>query len=87
MPAALFNVTSGKRHRFRAVFGGETSTCQVQLSVESHQILVIALDGHSIIPKTVASVRLSSGKQSRLVSLSFPVPVNLIRSSASRRTS
>ncbi|KAL0272318.1 UNVERIFIED_CONTAM: hypothetical protein PYX00_005342 [Menopon gallinae] len=62
-PSATFKVVPEKRYRFRVIVGGDITGCTVRLSVEDHELLVIALDGNPIKPRTVTSVRLAPGER------------------------
>lgn len=60
-PLAMFTVTAGKRYRFRVV-NAFSSVCPVQLTIEGHNITVIATDGDPVEPVNVNSINSYSGK-------------------------
>jgi len=53
-------VESGKRFRLRLV-GGLCTICGVQISIENHDMTLIATDGTPVKPATVRSVDIFSG--------------------------
>ncbi len=62
MPTAMFKVESCKRYRFRVVSPGFT-LCPIQVSVDSHDLLVIASDGNAIQPMQVKSLVIHPGER------------------------
>ena len=67
-PFATFNVKSGFRYRFRIISPGFT-LCPIEVSVENHNLTLIASDTHSIVPMEVTSFIVHEGE--RYVSFSF----------------
>ncbi|XP_071793343.1 uncharacterized protein [Asterias amurensis] len=61
-PVEVFNVSHGFRYRFR-VISGAASFCNMQFSVVSHSLLMIASDGASFEPLAVDYFRISSGER------------------------
>lgn len=59
--AKVFNVTSGKRYRFRTVQGG--SSWALEVAVQGHQLSLIAVDGSPIQPTTAAAFRVTPGER------------------------
>lgn len=59
-PQAMFRVSSGFRYRFRMIHAG-ISHCALQFSVESHNLKVIASDGHFLEPTDVEAVMIYPG--------------------------
>lgn len=62
VPRSEFNVTSGKRYRFRLAHAGVISACAIKVTIEEHSLKIIEIDGSPIIPRDVASITLASGK-------------------------
>ena len=64
VPPFVFNVTAGKRHRFRVIYVGSEpeKNCQIRFSIDEHKFFVIGFDGKSIQPEMVTSVKLFPGK-------------------------
>nr|BBH63275.1 multicopper oxidase related protein [Nephotettix cincticeps] len=63
MGLAQFNVTSYKRHRLRVMYAVASMSCPVSVAVESHSLLVIALDGHPIQPVETLSIVIAPGER------------------------
>ena len=61
-PPAVFEVTAGKRYRFR-VISGANSMCPVHVSVEGHSMLMIASDGAPFEPREVKSFIMHSAER------------------------
>lgn len=67
VPLSTFTVIPGRRHRFRIAHAGGAGSCPINLSVEGHTLLVIALDGHAVDPEQVTSVTLVKGTFRNLI--------------------
>jgi len=67
VPLSSFNVIGGKRYRFRVAHAGGVKGCPVTLEIDKHQILLIALDGHPVVPKVVSSIVLGRGERADFV--------------------
>ncbi len=52
---AQFNVTKGQKYRFRTIAGMAARRCRVRVSVDDHNITIIATDGASTKPFTCKS--------------------------------
>ncbi len=52
---AQFNVTKGHKYRFRTIAGMATKRCQVRVSIDDHNITIIATDGALTKPFTCKS--------------------------------
>ena len=52
---AQFNVTKGQKYRFRTIAGMATKRCQVNVSIDDHNITIIATDGTLTKPFTCKS--------------------------------
>ncbi|XP_046598049.1 laccase-2 isoform X1 [Neodiprion lecontei] len=63
VPLSTFTLIPGRRHRFRVAHAGGAGSCPVNLALEGHSILVIALDGHPVSPLKVKSVTLVKGER------------------------
>ena len=59
-PRSIFHVEQGKRYRFRLINSGLTS-CPIEFSIENHNLIVIASDGHPIEPIVADSIVSYSG--------------------------
>ncbi|KAG8230257.1 hypothetical protein J437_LFUL009795 [Ladona fulva] len=66
-PMATFNVRPGLRHRFRMANAGGVAGCPVRVSIDNHQLMVIALDGNPIQAAQVKSFVLSPGERADFV--------------------
>ncbi|XP_046744679.1 laccase-2-like isoform X2 [Diprion similis] len=63
VPLSTFTLIPGQRHRFRVAHAGGAESCPVNLAIEGHSLLVIALDGHPVSPLKVKSVTLVKGER------------------------
>lgn len=61
-PLEIFQVEQGRRYRFRLVHGGH-QVCSVKMSVEGHNLTVIASDGAPVTPTEVQSMIISNGER------------------------
>ena len=59
-PRAEFYVERGFRHRFRVVHAGFLF-CPLELSIDYHDLLIIAVDGNPVVPLHVKSIILAAG--------------------------
>jgi L-ascorbate oxidase len=59
-PKAVFHVKAGKRYRFR-VIDASVGYCPLQISIENHDLTVIATDGNAVEPTKVKSIVLNAG--------------------------
>lgn len=59
-PIEVFNVNQNMTYRFRVI--GALTTCPMKLSVDSHQITVIATDGMPIQPRVASTMIINPGK-------------------------
>ena len=57
-----FNVTQGKRYRFR-LFSNAISVCPLKISVDNHKVTVIASDGASLLPYEADAFVIHSGER------------------------
>ncbi|XP_038059493.1 laccase-2-like isoform X2 [Patiria miniata] len=62
VPIEVFNVQSGTRYRFR-VINGANFFCNLQFSVQSHRLLVIAGDGSALESQAVDYFRINGGER------------------------
>ncbi|KAJ8708350.1 hypothetical protein PYW07_010475 [Mythimna separata] len=62
MQAARFNVEQGYKYRFR-VINAEFLNCPIELSVDGHNITVIASDGYDLQPITTTSLVTYAGER------------------------
>nr|AAN17506.1 laccase 1 [Manduca sexta] len=62
MKAARFNVEQGYRYRFR-VINAEFLNCPIEMSVDGHNITVIASDGYDLEPITATSLVTYAGER------------------------
>ena len=62
VPREVFTVTKGKRYRFRAI-NAESFYCPFLLSIDGHNMTVIASDGKPIVPFEVESFVLYAGER------------------------
>ncbi|XP_042890220.1 oxidoreductase OpS5-like [Penaeus japonicus] len=65
-PLEVVRVTPGLRHRLRLV-SASSFVCPMIVSVDGHQLTVIAIDGAEVIPRTVDSLEILSGERVDLV--------------------
>ncbi|XP_020712537.2 laccase-4-like isoform X2 [Athalia rosae] len=63
IPLSTFTVIPGRRHRFRVAHAGGAGSCPVNVAIEGHSVLVIALDGHAVNPQQVTSFTLVKGER------------------------
>ncbi|KAM7361883.1 multicopper oxidase 4 [Cochliomyia hominivorax] len=59
---AKFSVARGGRYRFRVIFNGVTN-CPVSLSIDQHDLMVIASDGNDIEPLVVQKLTFHGGER------------------------
>lgn len=57
-----FSVKSGKRYRFRIISNGVVN-CPLKVSVEGHNLTVIASDGNDLMPVQVSSLVVYAGER------------------------
>ncbi|XP_063238592.1 uncharacterized protein LOC134540063 [Bacillus rossius redtenbacheri] len=62
-PHASFSVRQGLRYRLRLAYTGGTTACPVAVTLDGHQLLVVALDGSPVAPRAFAEVTLSPGER------------------------
>nr|XP_018913203.1 PREDICTED: laccase-25-like [Bemisia tabaci] len=62
-PLQTYNVTKGKRYRFRVAYTTSHSGCPVSAQISSHSLLILALDGQPTEPKKVDSIHLVPGER------------------------
>lgn len=67
LPLSTFTVIPGRRHRFRVANAGGAGACPVTLFVDGHTLLLIALDGHPIEPRQIASITLAKGERADFI--------------------
>ena len=60
-PLSWFNVTRRKKYRFRVI--GTGSLYPLRVSVDNHEILVVATDGYDIDPWMVESLVIQPGER------------------------
>ncbi|KAK6962817.1 laccase-15-like isoform X1 [Biomphalaria glabrata] len=61
-PREMFNVTLGKRYRFRVASNGILN-CPLQVSVDNHSLEIIASDGQPVEPLTVDAFNIFAGER------------------------
>ncbi|KAJ8973623.1 hypothetical protein NQ317_015324 [Molorchus minor] len=61
-PLEVFTMTPGKRYRFR-VINSFASVCPAQLTIEGHDLILIATDGEPVHPVTVNTIISFSGER------------------------
>ncbi|KAJ1528150.1 hypothetical protein ONE63_008064 [Megalurothrips usitatus] len=61
-PLEVFEVTPGKRHRFRMI-NSMSSVCPMEIIVQGHNLTVIATDGEPVRPVVVNSIISYSGER------------------------
>ncbi|XP_011300918.1 L-ascorbate oxidase isoform X2 [Fopius arisanus] len=54
-PLAVINVESNRRYRFRMI-NGLSWTCSIQMTIQDHDMTLIATDGEAIIPIAVTTI-------------------------------
>lgn len=59
-PREVFSVKAGLRYRFRVINAGFLY-CPLEVSIENHDLKLIALDGNPIQPSTVSSFNIMAG--------------------------
>ena len=62
MPYEVFNVARGSRYRFRTI-NAEFLNCPIEISVDNHNLTVIASDGFNIEPIEVGSLVTYAGER------------------------
>ncbi|XP_054001487.1 uncharacterized protein LOC128888550 [Hylaeus anthracinus] len=67
VPYTTFTVVPGRRHRFRLANAGGAGSCPITISVDAHPLLLIALDGHPVEPRQVASITLARGERADFI--------------------
>ena len=60
-PLTQYNITKGQTYRFRVIQAG--TMYPLRVSVDNHDITVIAADGYDVKPKTVESVVINPGER------------------------
>lgn len=65
-PRSVFRVTAGLRYRFRFISNGILN-CPLHVSVEHHNITIIATDGHDVTPTHVQSFTIFGGERYDIV--------------------
>ena len=60
-PLEVFNVDPGKAYRFRMI--SAAARCPFKVSVDNHDLLVIAADGAPLKPVAVRSMVIHTGNQ------------------------
>lgn len=60
LPLEVVQVTPGLRHRLRFI-SGTGLNCPIIISVDSHSLTIIAIDGDPIVPFTTDSLVIYSG--------------------------
>ncbi|XP_023707484.1 laccase-4 isoform X2 [Cryptotermes secundus] len=66
-PLSTFTVSPGNRYRFRVAYAGGDRACPVTVSVASHTLRVISLDGNPITPREITSVVMAAGERTDFV--------------------
>lgn len=66
-PLSVFSVTPGQRYRFRVAYAGGVKGCPITLAIDNHSLLLIALDGHPVVPKEINSLILGKGERADFV--------------------
>ncbi|XP_047510342.1 laccase-like [Pieris napi] len=62
MKTARFNVEQGYKYRFR-VINAEFLNCPIEMSVDGHNITIIASDGYDLVPITATSLVTYAGER------------------------
>lgn len=57
-----FNVKKGLRYRFRVIYSSNTN-CTIEISVDSHSLIVISSDGFAFKPVKAESIGITSGER------------------------
>lgn len=60
-PLEVFTITPGRRYRFRLI-NSYSSVCPSQLTIEGHDLILIATDGEPVRPVRVNTIISFSGK-------------------------
>ena len=61
-PLEVFHVTPGRRYRFR-VIQATGNHCPTELSIDGHELIVIASDGFPVEPFTVGTLGMTSAER------------------------
>ena len=69
-PRVEFQVKAGLRYRFRVINGG-LMFCPLELSIDEHSLLVIAVDGNPVKPVLFKSIILGAGEISFMFNSAF----------------
>lgn len=59
-PLAEINVEPNRRYRFRMI-NSLSWTCSIQVTIQDHNMTLIATDGEPVIPREVTTITSSSG--------------------------
>ncbi|XP_036233665.2 uncharacterized protein Mco4 [Bactrocera oleae] len=59
---ATYSVVRGGRYRFRVIFNG-IANCPISVSIDNHELVVIASDGNDIVPVKVSKITLNGGER------------------------
>ncbi|XP_050335356.1 LOW QUALITY PROTEIN: uncharacterized protein LOC126762561 [Bactrocera neohumeralis] len=59
---STYSVVRGGRYRFRVVFNG-VANCPISISIDNHELIVIASDGNDIEPVKVSKITLHGGER------------------------
>ena len=62
LPMSTFFVTKGKKYRFRVAYFSFV-VCPVHVTIEEHEMVIIATDSSSVKPKRVRSFVIHSGER------------------------
>ena len=62
LPISTFFVTQGKKYRFRVIYYG-FAFCPVLVSIQEHDMFIIASDSSPVKPKLVKSFIIHSGER------------------------
>ena len=71
----VFRVFSGRRHRFR-VIQATGNHCPIELSVDGHEMVVIASDGFPVAPYAVGTLGMNSAERYDFVLVADKNPGN-----------
>ncbi|XP_008553162.1 uncharacterized protein LOC103575234 [Microplitis demolitor] len=61
-PLAVYNVKPGMRYRIRLINGGSFN-CPVQMTIQDHNLTIIAVDGEDIVPRIVTTITTFSAER------------------------
>ncbi|XP_058802841.1 uncharacterized protein LOC131670882 [Phymastichus coffea] len=75
MPTAIIQVESGKKYRIRTINAG-SENCPMEMSIDNHTLLVIALDSRYIKPVEVDVVTFWSGERVDFILNATQTPAN-----------